>query len=77
MMVVPPQPPPLQPPPLPKEFQPNDYLVVSIVVAIVCGLFNETSLVFSVPALVFSVMVSSLTSIAVLTLHIQGNLLGN
>ena len=77
MMVVPPR-----PPPLPKEFQPNDYLMVSVVVAIVCGLFNLSSLVFSIPALVFSVMVSRLTSIAVLTLHvltlhIQGNQLGN
>ena len=42
---------------VPKEFQPNDYLVVSLIVAIVCGLFNITSLMFSIPALVCSVMV--------------------
>ena len=54
MIVVPPR-----PPLLPKELQPNDYLVITIVVAIVCGIFNIISLVFSIPALICSVMVST------------------
>ena len=52
MIVVPPR-----PPLLPKELQPNDYLIVTLIVIIVCGIFNITSLVFSIPALICSVMV--------------------
>ena len=56
MIVVPPR-----PPLLPKELQPNDYLIVTLIVIIVCGIFNITSLVFSIPALICSVMVSGNT----------------
>ncbi len=52
MIVVPPR-----PPLLPKELQPNDYLIVTIVVAIVCGIYSIGSLLFSIPALICSVKV--------------------
>ena len=53
MIAIPPR-----PPLLPREMQPNDFMVVTIVVTIVCGIFNITSLLFSIPALICSVMVS-------------------
>ncbi len=53
MVVVPPR-----LPLLPRELQPNDYLVVTLVVTIVCGFLNLTSLFLSIPAIICSVMVS-------------------
>ena len=53
MVVMPPR-----PPILPRERQPNDYLVITLVVAIACGLLNITSLLFSIAALICSALVS-------------------
>ena len=47
-----------RPPLLPRELQPNDYFVITLVVAVACGLLNLTSLFFSVPAVICSAIVS-------------------
>ena len=46
-----------RPPLLPREFQPNDYLVVTLVITIGCAVFNLTSLFFSIPAIICSALV--------------------
>lgn len=45
-----------RPPLLPREFQPNDYLVVTLVITIACAVFNLTSLFFSIPAIICSAL---------------------
>ena len=45
-------------PTLPPEFVPNDYLIMTIILTIAFGFFQITSLMFFIPALVGSMMVS-------------------
>ena len=40
------------------EYTPNDFMVLSLITIIVCGIFSPLSLVLSLPALFFSQQVS-------------------
>ena len=40
------------------EYTPNDFMVLSLVTVIICGIFSPLSLVLSLPALFFSQQVS-------------------
>jgi hypothetical protein len=40
------------------EYTPNDFMVLSLVTVILCGIFSPLSLVLSLPALFFSQQVS-------------------
>ena len=48
----------IQTPKLPPEFVPNDYLVITLIIMIPCAILNITTLFFSIPAFICSLMVS-------------------
>ena len=48
---------------LPKDLQPNDFLTVTALIAIFCGVFNIGSLLWSIPALLCSLAVSYFKSL--------------
>ena len=41
------------------EYTPNDFMVLSLVTVILCGIFSPLSLVLSMPALFYSQQVST------------------
>ena len=41
------------------EYTPNDFMVLSVITVILCGIFSPLSLLLSLPALFFSQQVSA------------------